>query len=154
MTWPKVRSHNSAQFRVQCFFWLFSIFIMINNRNHLYFFNLAGDMAQSQKVGKYFSNEFIIICARPDFFMRHVLLSGYCDKVESRKKWLMSTLKWHKSLLKLELKAVWYVTVLDRVLARSGSQNMFYLHWRTWVKNCELKYLFHNLLKLYNNNVR
>ena len=32
----------------------------------------------------------------------------------------MSTLKWHKSLLKLELKAVWYVTVLDRVLAQSG----------------------------------
>ena len=29
-----------------------------------------------------------------------------------------------KSVLKLELKAVWYVTVLDRVLARSGLTKM------------------------------
>ena len=36
----------------------------------------------------------------------------------------MSTLKWHKSLFKLELKAVWYVTVLDRVLAQSGLTKM------------------------------
>ena len=38
---------------------------------------------------------------------RVLCLSGYCDKVEqrqnSRKKWLMSTLKWHKSLLLLKL---------------------------------------------------